>query len=548
VKTTDQDVLTDIWQEYRQGLDYLNSVNFFSRVEDSFNFTYGDQWRGLQNGNERPPQLNMLHPILKNSTALVGQNLMSIYYSSMNYGPQHQELTKICEKLNEHAVSTWERLKMDSLQWNVLQDSFISGDSFVYFYDDNGKMKAELLDTNNIMFADEQNPNIQEQPYVLIVQRRYVSDIKKEAKENGISDADIEMILPDDDLDLQINGKTEVKNKKKTTSVMKMWKKDGIFYISRSTKSVVYQPETAIEGLTLYPIAKYSWKVNKGSARGMGDIWDKIPNQIAINKSLYRYEAAIKANAYPHKVFNTSALSAEDVKRLSYPDSNIGVSDFSGQGVEKLVAYLQPASISPHAKDLWQDLITLTRDLSGAGDNLENIDPEQASGVAIEAAREAKTLNVNMQVSAFKQFVEDIALIWYDLWVAYSPNGLSIITEQEVQGGDPVQKEIIISQEELKELKIDVRVDVTPSNAYSKIAQEAALKELLTSNVITFEEYVSSLDDDSSMPKDKLTAIVNKRKEAQNSKAAKTILALTDKAAELQAQNAARPSVQAKGV
>ena len=53
----------------------------------------------------------------------------------------------------------------------------------------------------------------------------------------------------------------------------------------RSTKTVVYQPETRIEGMTLYPIAGYSWKPKKGSARGEGDVWDKIPNQISINKN-----------------------------------------------------------------------------------------------------------------------------------------------------------------------------------------------------------------------------------------------------------------------
>ena len=450
--------LTQIWNEYQQGLDYLNSINLFSRVEDCHNFTCGDQWRGLRAGNERPSQLNILQPIMKSSTALVGQNSMSVHFTSMNFGEDRETLLKVCDKLNEHASRTWERLKIDRMIWDVLQDAFIAGDSFLYFFQKDEKMEAEQLDATNVMFADEQNPNIQEQPYILIIQRRYVSDVLKEAKENGIPRGQMDLIVPDSLTDLQVNGQVEVQNNTKTTSIMKMWKEEGQVFVERSVKNLVYQKKTLISGMTLYPIAKYSWKVNKGSARGLGDIWDKIPNQIAINKSLYRFESAVKASAYPHKVYNSSALSAEDVKKLNYPDSNIAVSDFSGQGVEKLVSYLQPASISPYARNFWQDMITITRDLSGAGDNLENVNPEQASGAAINAAREAKALNVNMQVNAFKQFVEDMALIWYDLWVTYSNRGLDVITADK-QGKE--RKETI-SQDTLRELKIDVRIDVSP--------------------------------------------------------------------------------------
>lgn len=530
------DQFTDIWREYQRGLEYLNGQGLYTRVEECVNFTNGDQWKGLKSGSERPSQLNILNPILKNSTALVGQNTMSIHYSSMNFGENRKLLCDVCDRLNLHAARTWERLKLDRIQWDVLQDAFICGDSLLYFYERDGDIAMEVLDTTNIMYADEQNPDIQEQPYLLIIQRRYVEDVKKEAKLNGISKSEIDLIQADNDTQYQVNGKVEVKNDKKLISIMKLWKEDGSVYIARSTKNVVYQKKTQIEGMTLYPIAKYSWKVLKGTARGMGDIWDKVPNQISINKSLYRFESSVKASAFPHKVYDARALDAEDIKKLSYPDSNIAVNDFSGQGVNNLIGYLQPANISSHARDFWQDLITLTRELSGAGDNLENINPEEASGAAINAARDAKALNVNMQVAAFRQFIEDIALIWYDLWVTYSPNGLEIIATDEQTGEDRLE---VIPQEILRELKIDVRIDVSPNNPYSKAAQDMGLRELFQMGAITFEEYVEALDDDSSMPKGKLEEILEKRKAVENKQMAYKIAELAGAVEELQAENQA---------
>ena len=455
--------------------------------------------------------MNILAPIMKNATALVGQNTMAINYSSLNYDSDRTQMLEVCEKLNRYAATTWERLKMDKYQWDILQDAYVAGDSFAYFYDDNGYIAMEIIDNTNIMFADEQNPDIQEQPYILIIQRKYVSDVRKEAEDNDIASEDISRIVADDDTDLQINGDIEVKNDKKLTVIMKMYREDDGIYIARSTKNVIYQKPIKIEGLTLYPIAHYSWKNAKGSARGLGDIWDKIPNQISINRNLYRFEFAVKTGAYPHKVFNSSALSASEVQKLDLPGSSISVNDSQGQSINNLITYLQPANISPYAKDIWQEMIKLTRELSGAGDNLENINPEQASGTAINAAREAKSLSVNMQVAAFKQFIEDIALILYDLWVTYNPNGLEIPAEDE-EGNEYLE---VIPAELLAELKIDVRIDVSPTNPYSKLAQELGLKELLQTNMITFEEYVQALDDDSNLPKAKLEEIIEARQERQ---------------------------------
>ena len=504
--------VTEIWKDYSRGRDYLNSINLFDKVETCFNMVNGDQWKGLKYGKERPPQLNILLPIMKSSTALVGQNVMSIEYISQNYGENRDKLLQVTDHLNAHARKTWERLKMDKLNWEILQDAFIGGNSAYWFYDDDtapdGRILCEVLDTTNIMLGDEQQPDIQKQPYILIVQRKQVQDAKKLAERFGVDEHDIATIIPDSDTELQINGENEVRGSEKVTVVAKLWRKDGIVHITRATKTVIIQPETAITGITRYPIAMYTWKPRKGLARGDGDIWDKIPNQISINKSLFRMEQAVKSAAYPIKVYKSEMLQDNQLAKLNQPGAAIAVRGLGDSNLGNIINYLQPANISPYAQSYWQELLTLTRELSGSGDNLENVNPEQASGAAIQAALDAKLMNVNMQVAAFKQLVEDIAWIWYEMFVAYNPNGISGV-EETPEG----VVQYVISQLELKGLKVDIKVDALPSSSTHAAIKDAQLKSLLESGLINFEEYVSALAEDSQMPVEAFRKIVEGRQQ-----------------------------------
>ena len=498
--------VTDIWHDYQMGRDYLDSVNLFTKVETCHNFMNGDQWAGLKYGTERPPSLNILQPMMKSSTALVGHKAAIINHTSMNYGEGRANLLQICRLLDLNAQQNWERMRLDKLMWDVLQDAYIAGDSFLYFYDDaskpEGSILCELIDTTSIMLGDEQQPDIQKQPYILIVQRKNINEVKDMARANGCPEEDIDAIQPDSDTELQINGDVEVKNHKKLIVIRKMWKADGRVHIARATKNVMIQEDTEIP-LRSYPIAKYTWKPRKGLARGDGDVWDKIPNQISINKALYRLEQSVKNTAYPKTIYRQGAITPEQIERLNQPGASIAVKGSPDQGIPNIINYLQPASVNGIALTYWQQLMQYTRDLSGTGDNLENVNPEQASGTAIAQVREAKELNANMQTAAYKQFVEDIRNIWYEMLVAYNPDGVVIYNEDDVP--------VYVSPQELLSRKVSIKISIVSTDSTYVALKDYNLKELFTQGAITFEEYVGSLDDTSSLPVTELQNIVKER-------------------------------------
>ncbi len=504
---------TDLWKAYSQGRDYLNSINLFDRVETCFDMVNGDQWKGLKFAGERPPQLNILLPIMKSATSLVGQNVMNIEYISQNYGENRPHLLAVCHSLNSYARKQWERLKMDKHNWEILQDAYIAGNSAYWFYDDRtsekGRILCEILDTTNIMLADEAQQDIQKQPYILIAQRKPLETVKNMARRYGLDEKEIKNILPEGENSLEISSASHFDTCEKVTVIAKLWKENGTVHIMRGTKTVIIQPDTALEGISRYPIAMYVWKPRKGTARGDGDVWDKVPNQISINKSLFRMEQAVKNSAYPIKVYRKELMGENQLAKLNQPGAAIALKGMGEMGVNSIVSYLQPAAISPYAQTYWQDLITLTKGLSGSGDTLENVDPEQASGVAIQAVMEAKQMNVNMQTAAFRQFVEDIAWIWYEMFVAYNPEGIDVVEET----ADGIVKSHI-SQRELKGLKVDIRVDALPASQTYAAIKDSQLKSLLDKGQITFEEYVAALADDSQMPVQAFRKIVENRKNA----------------------------------
>jgi len=511
-----QEITTKIWDLYNKGIDYINKINLVNKTDKCHRFFNGDQWHGIKADNEELPILNFIKGVVKYKVATVAQNTMSAIFSPMDNGDA--EAIKACEALNKHFSIMWERSKMDSLSWKIIKDACIQADGYIFF----GKSdvsEGQLVDNVNVLLGDEQNSNIQAQPYIIIVERRFIKDMRKEAKANGISKEQIELIVSDNERSHQLGDKMEIdynSDEGKGLSLLYLYKDDnGFVHIARSTKYVEYQPDTILTakdpnaeetatpvGLKRYPLVNYIWEDKKGSARGCGEVEFLMPNQLALNKNLARRFIAVKQCAFPKVAYLENSISNPD--EIDLIGAKIGIKDGNAQNIQNYIAYLNPAVVSPDARNLSDELMTESKELAGAGDAaMGQVDPTQASGNAIIATRDQAALPLNEQIAKYRQFVEDLALLWYDIWVAYNPNGLSVQMDDN--------QTMTISPELLARMKINVRIDVSQNNPFSKYAQEQSLISLLSSQHISFEEFIDALDDGSVTPKGKLKDIINKR-------------------------------------
>ena len=578
IRTSDE--ATEIWKKYQQGVNHHNQIGLYEKVRKAYRFFEGDQWHGLESDGEVMPMYNFIQPVVEHKAASVAMNGMAINYSPMEYGSDYQTAARACDVLNRYAARQWELLKMDKLGWAIIKDACIAGDSYLYFYDRN--LHAQMIDGPNVYFADETSRDIQSQDWIIIAERRFVQDVRREAKENGLSQEKIDLIGPDSDTG-QLLGDDARQNSqqedKRCTSLLYMRKtKEGVVAISRSTQNVVYQPEEVMQGkekesgepagkgMRLYPLAGLWWVPKKESARGVGEVTPLIPNQIEVNKMLVRRLMNAKITAFGRMVYNKRTVA--NPESVAEVGSAIEVMDTPAARVTDHVAYLHPSPMSADAKNLTDEMISQTRDLAGAGDAaLGQINPEQASGSAIIAVRDQAALPLNEQIADYKQFCEDVAAIWFDLWVTYHPSGMEVELPPEEQPGllagmmpqgldigqgmgqpggmaagtppaapmgqmgqsaapmgqmpgmmmdapkEPTKE--TIPAEVLQQMRPSIRIDVSPVNPYSKYAQEQSLAGLFQAGAITFEEYVEALDEQASTPKQKLQEIIDRRMERQ---------------------------------
>ena len=504
---------TDIWQKYEKCKNYMDGKSIVSKTERNWNFYIGDQWNGIKTGGQELPMLNFIKPIVQYKVSSVAQNAMTAVYSDMDANPA---LQPVYEKLNKYWQQCWEKSKMNQAAWKALKAAAIQGDSYVYWEDADILSPPTVIPNTCIFLSNENIDNIQEQEYIIVQERWSYDACVAHARKNKISEKEIKLITTDNDTQSQIFNKKEVDDK--VTVLFYMEKKDGVVRVGRATKTAIIEPVEPIQSmkdgkplksLSVYPIIPYVWEQVPNSARGVGEVEQLIPNQLELNKTLARRSMAVSIGAYPRLAYDANAIeNPEDLNKVGVA---IAVNGGGAQSINQMISYLNATNISSDADKLSNDLLQITKDLAGATDYaLGNVNPEQASGTAIIAVRDSAQVPLSEQVARYRQWAEDVSLLWLDLWIAYNPDGISFMADTE-EG----QIKVDITQEELNALKPTVRIDVSPDNQWTKLAEQQSLDNLFMNNQLTLEEYVEATPDNSSIPKAKLKAIIDKRKQEQ---------------------------------
>lgn len=511
----DEDLVTDVWNEYQRGVDYNHRQNLYEKSDKNFKFYLGNQWENAKLGGIQPITLNIIQSIVKYKVGVVKTNSYQIYFSSETYetDEQRRKIQDLCDSLNRFANRVWEKNQVDRVVENCVDDACIDSEGIIYFYEDNGNIVPEQVDKTNIYYGNENDDNIQTQPYIIISFRRTVDEVKEEAKANGMSDEEIEKIVSDEEYHEQAGkDKRTDEISPMCLELLKLYKKDGTVWMKKCTRLATIAKDTDLK-IKLYPVAHYLWIRVKGSARGQGEVEYIIPNQIEINKTATRRALAVKLGAFPKLVANTKYI--RNTKALNSVGTTIEVNELNADDVNKVVNYLKPAQMSTDAYNLQKELIDDTQNLAGAGDNVTgNVDPTQTSGKAILAVQQASQQPINSQVKAYKTFIEDIAKIWFEMLKAYSVDGIRLTKEEKDYANDTTyDTQYILSYDELEKLELDIKIDITPKSPYDKYAMEMSLENLLGAKQITFEEYVNALPEDSTMPKTKLKEILKSREE-----------------------------------
>lgn len=510
---------TDIWTFYDQAINYCRLIGMYGDTDVNYRMYNGDQWYGLKVKGIEKVQYNFIKPIVKYKTGIVLTNLYAINYSSENF--ENQEFRKsgekTCKLLNKKAARIWEHDYMDLKLRLIVKDAAINDEGVMYVrYDDEKQQPInEVINKNDIYFGNENDSDMQNQPYILIKQRKPVSEVKEIAENNGVSSEKINYIMGDLENIEEAGEAAKYEKDNMCTLVTKMYKKDGKVYFAQGTRYVDIKKETDT-GLTYYPVAHLLWEEKKGSARGEGEVRYLIPNQLETNKTAMRRALTVKNTAFPQKIANMAKIvnpsALDEVGGTIKTNGGVSVDD-----VSKIFAYVNPAQMSPDVKALQEELIQSTRELAGAGEIATGqINPESASGRAILAVQQAAQQPLTEHLQYTKAFCEDLARIWLDMITVYND---SIELEDEIedpQTGEKISQIVKIPKVSLEELQAVVKVDITPKGAFDKYAQEMSIENLLTNGFFSVQRlpelklYLDCLDDDANMPKQRILEVITR--------------------------------------
>ena len=491
-------------------------------MDKNNNFFNGDQWVGLQIEGVEPVQYNFIKPIVNHKVNIITKNLRAINYSADNIeGTEFRKTAKeVCDLFNQRAARVWEKDQLDDKCKKIIRQAAINSEGIMYvsYDDEDNNPKNEILNKVDVFYGNENEPDIQLQPYILAKKRLSVVEAKELAKFYEVSDDDISKIVGDDDTtdEAGISAKDEVNPM--VTIITKFYKKDGVIHFDKSTKTVEICKDKNM-GTTRYPFCHTLWSDKEGSARGEGEVRTLISNQIETNKNLLRRLIAVKNTAYPQKVYNSDKI--KNPEAIGVVGGMIEVQGVNVDDVHKAFAISNPGQMSPDAEKLQNELISTTRELANAGDIATgSVNPEQASGRAILAVQQANDQPLDDQSLALNTMLEDMARIWMEMWKVHNKDGMKLESiETDPISGDDIIKIKEIDSNVLEKLKTSVKIDVTPKSAYDKYAQELSLENLSQTNLFMntawLKDYVSLLDSDATMPKLKLEELIKKREAAQ---------------------------------
>ena len=269
------------WRLYEEGRNYNESLtpNQYNVVETNTEFFIGNQWLHLPNTPAMKglpkPTFNILKRVASLFIASLTSSGVTLRYEPLAYydgsnraDPDHDA----SEMTNAAVANLLEKLKMDYRVREALFDGAQSGDYCAHFYFDpdvqayggafgphRGEIQMELVDGINVMFGNPADRRVQTQPYILLVGRDNVDQLRWEAerfkknkklyKSGTANDSKPEYldasIQPDAEYDKipGVGGKTELTAGETTGKAL---------YVLLYTKVTREEPEVDADGAPVY--------------------------------------------------------------------------------------------------------------------------------------------------------------------------------------------------------------------------------------------------------------------------------------------------------
>ena len=484
---------------------YGADKNYYDVIDTNIAFASGDQWRNVVADGLPKPVFNIIKRVKQFKIASLKADNISISIQPMEYRPQTNDLrmqqkVKDTDLANAEIKNVLENIKFDAKSRTLLADGFDTGDWCMHFYFDldeqpfkktmpnvKGIIKAEIIDSTNVIFGNPNTRQVEKQPYIILVGRDLVSNLKEEAKKNGSKD--IDSIKGDSETEYQMgdNGKVEndAKGYEKALYIIKYYKKDGKIYANKSVRGTYIYKDKDTE-FSYYPICFNNWEEVKGSYHGRSETTGIIPNQIAINKMFAMVIYHLMLTAFPTGVYDADRIEGW----TNEIGAQIPVTNLNGEPIRNVAGYLEPATMSTQIINAIELAMQYTKETLGVGDaSLGNVTMNNAT--AIIAIQKSAAVPLENVKAAFYEFVEDCGRVIIDMMG--TKYGIRPVV---VTGPNNERTVEMFDFSQLKDMWLHVKTDVGNASYFSEVASVQTLDNLLNNGFIEFVEYLKRIPDE----------------------------------------------------
>ena len=503
---------TKDWELYQAGVKYNNALygnekNFYDVIDANLRFSSGDQWHGVKAEGLPKPVFNIIKRVKQFKVASLKSDSVTINIEPMEYRPDEeteamQSSIHKTELANAEIKNVLEKIDYNSKSRSLLSDGFDTGDFCLHFYWDNntepfknyedsikGSIEAEIIDSTNVLFGNPNTRIVEKQPYIIVVGRDFVKNLREEFIENGGKKELANSIKPDSNTSDMAgdNGKLELDNEEygKALYIIKYYKKDGKVYANKSVENMYIYEEKETK-YNYYPIVFNNWEEVKGSYHGRSETTGIIPNQIAINKMFAMVIYHQMLTAFPTAVYN-----ADKVENWTNEiGAQIPVTNLSAnESIKNVAGYLEPANMSTQIMNAIELAMQYTKETLGVGDaSLGNVTMNNAS--ALIAVQKSNAVPLENVKAAFYEFTEDCGRVILDMMATNYGIRPVVVSEN---GERYVEN---FNFDELKNMWLHVKADVGASSYFSEIASLQTLDNLLNTGLIEFVDYLKRVPDE----------------------------------------------------
>lgn len=484
-----------IWTQYENIRDYKAQEGLHDDWQQSVDFMEGRQW---PSATERTK--NLPRPVFNVCRQIVNHKVSAVMadHIGMVFSPEEAEQGLddfLAEIHSRYSATTWENIKQDALNEVALTYGGTRGNAIWHYYFDvskdggrtlkyKGDICGDAIDPMNFFPGNPKSADVQTQPYIIISTRMSAETVKEIAKENRLAPEIISMITPDKNNDGYDFQSREARDDDKTTVLVRYERdrKTGRIKYSKSTRSVVFQPETQMP-LKLYPIAAMQWDYRSDQFFGLNEVTQIVPNQKLINFLMAMQALSAQLTGWPkliyksdsmdvHKVTNTPGEMIEDKS----PDQNFAV------------RYLAPPAMPSGIQTLVDNVLGITKNISGATETStgEANMMGRMNATAIMLLQKASSVPLEGIKRRFYQAMEDVGYIWADMWSGY------YTTERvlNLKGDDDKRKAVQLRLSDYKDIPLRLKIDIGPSSMWSENMAQTTLDMLLEKGAITPEDYI----------------------------------------------------------